>query len=93
LSLELGIPEEELAARLTNRSFRRYQHYAARHMLPTRRIQMQIAQLTMWSALAAGKEGSISDYLFEPRDEEPQEADPEQARAFFGFNPVQKRTE
>jgi hypothetical protein len=97
LSLQLGIPEEELAARLTNRSFERYRHYAARHLLPTRRIQLQLAQLTMWTAMVAGhKDGKVGDFLIGPTDEEEQEQgeqDLDVMRAEFGFKPIQKKTE
>jgi len=97
LSLELGIPEEELASRLTNRSFMRYQHYAARFMLPARRLQLQLAQAAMWSARAAGvRDVALADFLFEPTDPDPDqraEADPQVAAEFFGFSPLPKPKE
>lgn len=92
MSFELGIPEEELASRLTNRSFMRYQHHAARWMLPSRRLQLQLAQTALWSALAAGaKDLSLEDFIFDPVDEIEPEQQVEVAAEFFGFKPRPKR--
>lgn len=88
----MGIPEEELAARLTNRSFMRYMHYASRWTLPARRLQMQLAQAAYWSSRAAGVTGlTLEDFLFDPPPQDEQkEADPDEAKAFFKFNPRPK---
>jgi hypothetical protein len=93
LSFELGIPEEELASRLTNRSFVRYQHHAGRWMLPSRRLQLQIAQAAYWSARAAGAQNiELDDFIFDPPDagSEGQEAG-EEAATFFEFKPRPKK--
>jgi len=65
----------------------RYQHYAAKWMLPTRRLQMQMAQIAHVSAQVAGNKAQLSDFLFDPVDEE---IEPEDAAEFFGFNPRKK---
>lgn len=89
----MGIPEEELAARLTNRSFLRYMHYASRWMLPARRLQMQLAQAAYWSSKASGVSGlNVEDFLFDPQPQQVEaEADPEEAKAYFQFNPRPKK--
>jgi hypothetical protein len=89
LSFALGIPEEELAARLTNRSFVRYQHYAAKWMLPARRLELYLAQVALVAAQASGAAGmSLSDFVFDPQEE----ATEAEAAEFFGFNPRPKKT-
>lgn len=92
MSFELGIPEEELASRLSNRSFVRYQHHAARWMLPSRRQQLQIAQAAFWSARAAGAQGAdLQDFIFDPPDDVEPDKQVEVAAEFFGFKPRPKR--
>ena len=96
LALELGAPVENLAARLTEREFRAWQHYAARRMLPQRRIELYLAQIAMLIAQTMGGAADVSleDFLFDPPpaddDGEPLSDDEhvETARDFFGFSPV-----
>jgi hypothetical protein len=68
----------------------RYQHYAAKWMLPTRRLQMQLGQAALWSARAAGvSDVDLSDFLFDPVED----SEDEDAETFFEFNPINKRSE
>jgi len=96
LSFELGIPAHELAARLPERHFRRYQAHAARWMLPTRRLQFQLAKIAMLLDRQAGHpEGTefrLGDYLFDPPDDEPDDAEAlaQAARDAVGFKPINK---
>ncbi|MBI3150086.1 MAG: hypothetical protein HYZ17_16400 [Betaproteobacteria bacterium] len=65
--------------------FTQWQHYAARRMLPQRRIELYLAQIAMWSAKAAGVQNAqLTDFLFDPEDESDEPAD---AAAFFKFSP------
>ncbi len=92
LSFELGIPEEELSDRLTEQSFRLYQEYAERKLLPTRRLQLQLARIAHVSAQVGGANQSLnlSDFLFDP---EPwvAEDDLEAAKVAFDFKPRNKK--
>lgn len=85
------MPAHELAQRLPEREFVLYQHYAAKRMLPWRRIQLQLARLSMIVAAANGaKNIELSDFLFDPLEDAPQltaEEQAESAREFFGFAP------
>jgi hypothetical protein len=78
---------------MTNRSFVRYQAYAERHMLPFRRLELYLAQVAMMVVSAAGAQNiTLSDFVFDPDEDEqvdgPSEAvEPEEAEAFFNFNP------
>lgn len=90
LSFELGIPAHELAERLPESEFVLYQIYAGKRMLPTRRMEMHLAQLTRVLANVHGNEMSTADYLFDVRDETVQ-ATAEEAKAYFGFAPRKKR--
>jgi len=66
-------------------------HYAAKWMLPGRRLELLMAQAAMWSSRAAGVATlQLSDFLFEPDpvDEAVVEpADPAVAAEFFNFKP------
>lgn len=94
LSFELGIPEEELARRLTERSFVLYQAYAAKWRLPNRRVELMLARVchTFAAIMGGGKDLDIEDFLFDPVDDTPSspQASREAAREFFGFSPSNK---
>lgn len=85
---------EELAARMTHREFVGWQRYAARKLLPTRRMHIMLAQLAKLIAQTMGNrpEATIEDFLLEPEDEAPEhladdDIDVEEARAAFNFAP------
>lgn len=91
----LGVPAEHLAARMTEREFVAWQRYAARRMLPQRRLELYLAQIAMLIAKTMGghTDATLDDYCFDPADSEPAQAldDDElvdEARDFFGFAPV-----
>lgn len=67
LALELGMTVRELSQRMTEREFVRWQHYAARKMLPTQRAQMQAALIGLTVARCMGGNESLTlrDFLFE----------------------------
>lgn len=76
---------------MTEAEFREWQQYAATRMLPARRIELHLAQIAMYVARASGVVWkSIDDFLFElPGDDDDDvEASADDARAFFGFNPI-----
>jgi len=89
LAFDLGIPAHELALRLPESEFVMYQAYAAKRMLPTRRMEMHLAQLTRVLANVHGNDMTTADYLFDARDLEAP-ATAEEAQAFFGFAPRKK---
>lgn len=87
MSLELGIPTHTLAATLPEREFVAYQRHAARRMLPTRRLEMQLAQLSMLLCKVNGnKDVTLRDFLFEPEDE----PTVDDMYEFFDFKPRNK---
>lgn len=79
--------------------FKQWQHYAARRMLPQRRLELYLAQIALWSAKAAGVANpSLTDFLFDPPDGADEvdaegEVSPEVAASFFGFTPRPKSKE
>ena len=77
------MPPHQLAAVLPEREFISLQRYAAKKMLPQRRLELYLAQIGMWSARAAGaKDVTLQDFLFEIRDEGEPTVD--EAEDFFG---------
>lgn len=97
LSFELGIPEEELAQRLSERSFSLYRAYAGKWRLPTRRLQVMLAQVCEVLAKVNGnKDVSIPDFLLDPEEDEEDgpPMTPEQniaaQKQIFGFSPRRK---
>lgn len=65
-----------------------YRAYAQKRMLPTRRLEVQLAQVSLLIAKTMGgvTEAEISDFLFDPEDDTP--PDPVQV---FGFSPRNKK--
>lgn len=91
MSFELGIPEEELAQRLTERSFVLYQAYAARKLLPARRVQLQLARIALTAAQVAGNaDVELADFLFDPLPDAGDDVDLDAAKVHFQFNPRNK---
>lgn len=75
---------------MTEREFRGWQQYAARRMLPTRRLEFYLAQIAMLIAKTTGNqpEATLADYLFDPDDDGSDDPDDEDAvREAFGFSP------
>lgn|GEM_PF-2463281 len=75
---------------LPESEFRDWQRYAARRMLPARRVELYLAQIALLidTRLGSAKDVTLSDYLFdpvEPDDDDEPTADEE--AAFFAFNP------
>ncbi len=74
---------------LPEAEFRDWQRYAARRMLPSRRVEMYLAQIAMWTARMAGaKDVDLADFMFDPSDAEGEdEPTAEEEAAFFDFKP------
>ncbi len=62
---------------MSERSFNLYQAYAARRMLPARRMQLQLARIALTVAQANGGNASLSlaDFLFDPPTDEEDASD------------------
>lgn len=81
---------------MTELEFSEWQTYAARRMLPQRRLELYLAQIAMMIAVYSGgvKNAKLSDYMFDPSpsssDDQTNEASVEEAIAFFGFSPRNK---
>lgn len=68
--------------RMPEREFQQFQDYAARRMLPSRRMELYMAQLAMLFAKSGGAQDvELSDFLFDPEDDAPPTFD-EVAEAF-----------
>lgn len=96
LALHMGMTAGGLSRAMSERELMDWQRYAARRMLPMRRIELYLAQIAMVAAKAMGgaKDAKLSDFLFDPEpDAEPEdieEASVDEAKAFFGFSPRKK---
>jgi hypothetical protein len=74
--------------------FAEAQHYAARHLLPMRRIELMLARLTAEVATGRGlKDVTPDDFMIRIReaDEDAPPVTTEQARQAIGFKPTAKR--
>ena len=93
LAAELGTPVAVLARTMTENELRDWQAYAARYALPSRRLQLQLAQIAMLIAVTMGgaKDVKLTDYLFDPPPT-PKERKKalDEAKEFFGFSPRKK---
>lgn len=75
---------------MTEREFRGWQQYAARRMLPTRRMEFYLAQIAMLIAKTMGNQqgATLADYLFDPDDDGSDPDDElEAAKDAFEFSP------
>jgi hypothetical protein len=85
------MPAGALARAMPEREFNDWQRYAARRMLPQRRIEMYLAQIAMLIAKtnggASGK--GLDDFMLDPPPDDPDEPEDDLAAAveFFGFRP------
>lgn len=95
LALEIGVPFESLAGQMTEREFLGWQHYARTKMLPTRRMELYLAQIAYWVARTMGgvKDRTVSDYILSATtDEEVDQGDDlESAVKVFQFDPKYRR--
>lgn len=91
LALQMGVPARSLARHLTEAEFQDWRVYAARRMLPQRRLELYLAQIAMLVAKSGriAKNGAtLDDYLFDPPDiEGDDEPTADEEIAFFDFNP------
>ncbi len=75
--------------------FQQWQHYAARKMLPSRRLELYLAQIACVLAQVNGsKNAQLTDFLFDPPEVVEVvagPADPVAAQKFFGFAPRPKK--
>lgn len=80
-----------MAATLPLRELVLYQHYAAKRLLPARRLSLQLARLCMLvdQTMGGAKNVKLADYLFESSDEV--EVPEDEAADFFGFTPTMTR--
>ncbi len=99
LALSMGCSVDALAERITEREFQEWQQYAARKMLPARRLEMYLAQIAHWIASTMGgvKDAPLSDFMFDPldslSDDDPGADTVAEAKLAFSFQPRTKRTE
>ncbi len=98
LSFELGIPAHLLAQTLPESEYQRYLAYAHARGLPSRRLEIMLAQLTALVSNAAYSDHKVTaqDFLLDPYEEDSNTdidaAETEEAlaelKAHFGFAPT-----
>jgi len=95
LAVALGQPAASLARNLTEGEFQDWQAYAARRMLPQRRLELYLAQIALLIATTMGgaKNKKLSDFLFDPVDPGSDEPTAEDEAAFFDFKPRNRKKE
>ena len=90
LALDLGMPLGQIG-KMPEREFVRWMGYAARKGLPSRRVELYLAQIAWLIAQTMGgaKESTLADFLFdEATDDADEEVDElEAAKAAFDFKP------
>jgi hypothetical protein len=96
LALELGMSSEVLARTMTERELRRWVRYVQRKLLPTRRLEVYLAQIAQMIAITMGgaKDAKISDYLIEIEAADAvsvDDIDVEDVREAFDFNPRNRK--
>lgn len=96
LALHLGMTAGGLKRVMSEREFQQWQGYAARRMLPGRRLELLLAQVSMLIAQTMGgaKNVALRDFMFEPREQEPDndgELSAEDVAAFFKATLVKPR--
>jgi hypothetical protein len=94
------MPVATLARTMTQNELRDWQVFAARFSLPSRRLELYLAQIALLIAVCMGgvKDAKLTDYLFDPppTPAEQKKAMAEQKKAideakqFFGFAPRKK---
>ena len=101
LALNLGMPAERLAREMTEREFQDWYRFAREHVLPFRRVELYLAQVS-WAVarfMGGNKNAKISDFMIEfgQREPEPEtdgdDDDLDAAKAAFAFAPRKKRSE
>lgn len=80
------MPVGLLSQVMEEREFRGWQRYAARKMLPQRRLEFYLAQIALTVARAVGnaENATLEDFLFDPQAEE---MDLDDLKAELAFNP------
>lgn len=91
LALELGMTADGLSRTMTERELREYQGYASRRMLPSRRLELYLAQIAFVVVKAAGgaQNATLKDFMFDRIEEDP-DLDAEDVATFFGGTVVRK---
>lgn len=88
LSLALGRP----IGTMPERDFARWRRYAARRGLPTRRLELYLAQIAMLIAQTmGGSTQGLQEFLFDGKPE-PEEIDVKAVQEAFGYKPSKKVT-
>lgn len=89
LALHLGFTVEGLKRAMTERELVAWATYAGQRMLPWRRIELYLAQVSMYIAATMGgaKNPSIDQFMFDARQQAPaagEQLTAEDVAAYFG---------
>lgn len=97
LALELGLTTETLAQVMLEEELVQWMRYAAKHMLPSRRMEAYLAQVCMVLVQVLGGDSNqvtLADFLIRTNEvteeEEQQEVTVEEEIEFFDFKPRNK---
>lgn len=98
MALELGLPASLLARTMHERELRAWQIYAARRLLPSRRVEFYLAQIAMLIAKTMGgaRNATLADFMLQlPKaplpDDFDEDAHVEQMIEAFQFKPRNKK--
>jgi hypothetical protein len=96
LALHLGMTSAGLGRAMTERELGQWRAYAAKRMLPMRRVELYLAQIALLVVKTMGgqADAKLSDYLFDPEPEAEEldlgdeNIDADDIAAFFGARRV-----
>lgn len=97
LALEFGMPVGMMSRVMSEAELEQWARYASRRLLPTKRIEILLAQVSRFIAMTMGgaTDASIADFMIQPRIEEPEvvvtDEDLAEMKEFFGFSPRPRR--
>lgn len=98
LALEIGLPVQVLAHVMTEREFRAWAAYRSARALPTRRLELYLAQIAQMIASTMGgmKNAKLSDFFIELEpalpEAEAEDVDVPALQAAFAYQPRRRMT-
>ena len=96
MALELGLPVATLSRTMPVGELYAWQHYAARRLLPSRRVEFYLAQIALLIAKTMGgaRNATLADFMLDPRAEQVITVDDQQLEHLiqaFEFKPRNKK--
>lgn len=93
LALNLGGPADRLAREMSEREFRQWTSYAREHVLPSRRVEVYLAQIA-WAVarfMGGNENATVEDFMLDFGTRRlDEEVDLDALKASIGFSPRKK---